>query len=714
MTTTTPRISDSTLTLWGRILAGGSVLVGVGAAGLTIAMGGPGFFVESMAVHSAVAAIGFSALAWFTISAQPRNRDVWVFAVGGLFGTLAMIGFAAIAIWGSAAVPEFSFDLAVEMGLSPSDMPVGTALMAGASTWAFGIAMFSVLTFGLLWFPDGRLPSPRWAWLAWFSLGAVVLESLLSFLWTGTPTSTVPLLGLESDTSGVLAVVALAAISLPLTASGLCVASLVARYRSSPPLVRRQILWIGWGGALLVVVVAALLVPVIVGFFLSGSSSIPVAFVALSVSAAEVVFIGSIGVAITKYRLYDIDVVISRTVTYGVLAVFITGVYVVVVVVVRSFVGGSSLVLAVGATALVAALFEPVRSRVQRWANRLVFGERATPYAVLSELTARYSVAESDEVALSQVAKLVASGTGATRSVVWLRVGDRLRPEAVSGGAKPGWVHIDGDDLPDLGADAEPIRHGGELLGALSVTKERGDPVTPGDRQLLADVAAGAGLLLRNIRLNAELADRAEELRVSRRRLVAAQDAERRRLERNLHDGAQQQVVALKVKLGLAKTLAEREDVADVAGAVGDLAADTQRAVDGMRVVARGIYPPLLEAEGLRAALLAVARDAPYPAEVEIGDIVRYPPEVEATVYFSVLEAINRSMPAAGETARVRVDEDAGSLTFTVEGLVVSTAGGVGSSTAADRVDALGGTLGYDPDTHTITGRFPTTALLPA
>jgi signal transduction histidine kinase len=346
---------------------------------------------------------------------------------------------------------------------------------------------------------------------------------------------------------------------------------------------------------------------------------------------------------------------------------------------------------------------------VQRWANRLVYGERATPYSVLSGLTARLSEVQSNEQALRRLAELIASGTGAEEAVVWLRVGDRLRPEAATSTA-PDAVTLGGNGLPDLPGDAaEPIHHGGELLGALSITKAKADPVTPADQQLLQDVASGAGLLLRNIQLNARLADRAQELRTSRRRLMAAQDSERRRLERNLHDGAQQQVVALKVKLGLAKTLAQREEANDIADAVAELADDTQRAVDGMRAAARGIYPPLLEAEGLRVALVAMAREASIAVDIEADGIGRYPPEIEATIYFSVLEAIGESSSGG----RVSVGEDAGALTFTIEG----GSGDAGLAAVADRMEALGGTLSFESargGVSVVTGRLPATALEPA
>ncbi len=430
----------------------------------------------------------------------------------------------------------------------------------------------------------------------------------------------------------------------------------------------------------------------------------------------EVVLIGSIAIAMTRYRLYDIDVVISRTVTFGVLALFITAVYVAIVVGIGTLFGQGdepNLALAVAATAVVALLFQPVRSRVQRWANRLVYGERATPYSVLSGLTARLSEAQSNEQALGRLAELIASGTGAEDAVVWLRVGDRLRSEAVASRGSPESVQLDGDGLPELPGDAaEPILHSEELLGALSISKAKADPVTPADRQLLQDVAAGAGLLLRNIQLNADLADRAEELRSSRRRLIAAQDSERRRLERNLHDGAQQQVVALKVKLGLAKTLAEREDVPEVADSVADLAEDTQRAVDGMRAAARGIYPPLLEAEGLRAALIAAAREASIGVDIEADGIGRYPPEIEATIYFCVLEALG-SM-GGPETTRLSLGDNGEIVTFSVQNASAGSSSGHGLTAVADRVEALGGTLKVEPvpgGGTVVTGRLPATAL---
>lgn len=700
-------MSDRGLIRSARLIAGFAVVVGLAGGGIVI-LGGWDFLVDGFAIHAVVGAVGFGVLAWVTVAGQPRNRDVWALAFASFFASLAVAGAAVVVQWGRVSVPGFTYDLAVETLLSHVDLPAGIALVSGASSWGFGLALFTVLTFGLLRFPDGKLPSPRWTWVAWFSAAAIAIETIASFLWIGLPSSTTPLFAFEFTLTP-MAVIALGTLIVPAVAAVLCVASLVVRYRSSQPVIRRQILWIGWGGAILASVAFGSVTAVVFGALVTDEPAIPTAAIAFAVSAAEAVLIACFFVAITRHRLYDIDLVISRTITYGGLALFITVAYVGVVVGIGSLFGQGdepNLALAVGATAFVALLFEPIREGLQRWANRLAYGQRATPYSVLSGLSARFSDAGSNEDVLHRLAELLASGTGADAAVVWLRVGDRLRPEVVSGERHPTALDLRSGSLPTLPGDAsQPVTQGEDLLGALSIDKQRGQPVTPADRQLLEDVAAAAGLLLRNIRLNAELADRASEIRVSRRRLVAAQDAERRRLERNLHDGAQQQVVALKVKLGLAKTMAEREEVGEIAAAVGGLADDAQRAVDGMRAAARGIYPPLLEAEGIRAALVAAARDLETSVAIDADLERRFPAEVEATVYFTVVEALNPG-------ARVSITEDDGDLRFEVE----NTGAGTGIASVADRIDALGGSLDVQASPNgeqMVVGRIPVAALEP-
>jgi hypothetical protein len=241
----------------------------------------------------------------------------------------------------------------------------------------------------------------------------------------------------------------------------------------------------------------------------------------------------AIGMAILKYRLYDIDLVINKTVVYGAMAAFITAVYVAIVVGIGHAEGSSrNLGLSIAATALVAVGFQPVRERVQRFANRLVYGKRASPYEVLSEFSGGMSHAVATEDLLPRMARIVAEGAGAARADVWLHVGPELVREATwpqgNGQVRTAVpVSADGDPVRIDDADAAiPVRHQGELLGVIGVRKSPGEAITPAESKLLQDLASQAGLVLRNVRL-------IEELKTSRQRLVTAQDEERRRLERD-------------------------------------------------------------------------------------------------------------------------------------------------------------------------------------
>jgi signal transduction histidine kinase len=372
--------------------------------------------------------------------------------------------------------------------------------------------------------------------------------------------------------------------------------------------------------------------------------------------------------------------------------------------------------LSIVATAIIAVAFQPIRARARHFANRLVYGKRAQPYELLSEFSERLAGSYSADDVLPRMARLAAEGTGATRARVWLRVGEHLRPAASwpSSNGAPAPERIAGDELPTFPGEgrAFPVRHQGELLGALTVSMPARESLGSAQERLLADVAAQAGLILRNVRL-------IEELRASRQRIVAAQDAERRRLERNIHDGAQQQLVALAVKLRLARTLTSK-DPERAGGLLEDLQQETQGALENLRDLARGIYPPLLADRGLAAAVEAQARKVPVLVSVEADGIGRYPQEVEAAAYFCVLEALqNVTKYAEASRVIVQMGEDNGLLTFSVsddgQGFdVAGTRRGTGLQNMADRVEALGGHLEVrsGPGEGTILiGRIPASAV---
>src|SRR5207302_6690668 len=230
----------------------------------------------------------------------------------------------------------------------------------------------------------------------------------------------------------------------------------------------------------------------------------------------------------------------------------------------------------------------------------------------------------------------------ARAAVVWLKVGGELKPEA-------SWplddlpteaMGMPGEGLPVIDSTlALPVHHRGELLGALSLTKPPGERLTPAEEHLAGDLAAGAGLVLRNVRLTEELLARLKELKASRQRIVAAQDEERRRLERNIHDGAQQQLVALAVKVRLARQLGAK-DPARANELLEQTETELSQALADVRDLARGIYPPLLADRGLVAALEGQARRSAVPVQIEAEGMSRYPQDREAAVYFCCLEAL--------------------------------------------------------------------------
>jgi signal transduction histidine kinase len=286
------------------------------------------------------------------------------------------------------------------------------------------------------------------------------------------------------------------------------------------------------------------------------------------------------------------------------------------------------------------------------------------------------------------------------------------------------WLPTLLEDRGDGPLRAAPMVNANELLGL--VVAERppgGQPFGELDERVLAEFARQVGLALRNVRLDSqlqasldEIKRQTEELRASRSRVVSAADAERRRIERDLHDGAQQQLVALCANLRLARELAG-SDPAQATTLLQQLGDDIEAALEELRELAHGIYPPLLADRGLTNALSAVAARAPLHTRLEAAGIGRYPPQVEATVYFCCLEALQNAGKYAGKaaTATVRVWEKEGGLLFEVAddgaGFDPARAGhGSGLTNMTDRLGAIGGGLRIESSPGggaRITGAIP-------
>jgi signal transduction histidine kinase len=429
-----------------------------------------------------------------------------------------------------------------------------------------------------------------------------------------------------------------------------------------------------------------------------------------------------------------VDRLLAHTVSLAGLSGLVVAVYLVVVLglgQVPSERERGLLLLSMVAAAVCALLYHPARERLTQAANRLVYGERSAPDEALRTFGTRLSRAIPLEELLLQLAESLHKTMALEAAEVWTgsaglleratSVPDRGPARLVIGTAEapvvaragisgPAWLAV---WLPSLLHGREnaairmaPVAHSSELLGLLVVVRRPDERFSEEDERVLAELARQVGLALHNVRLDSalqasldEVRHKAEELQASRARIVAAADAERRRIERNLHDGAQQRLVALAVKLRLASRFVDT-DLEQTRGMLDELRDELKDAVEELRSLAHGIYPPLLMDQGLAAALGSAAQRATIPTRVEAGSIGRYPSEVEAAVYFCCLEALQNAMKHAGPaaTAVVRVWEEAGVLRFSVTddgaGFDPAAKGaGSGFVNMHDRLGAIGGWL---------------------
>jgi len=583
----------------------------------------------------------------------------------------------------------------------------------GNTFWAVGF--FLLLIVLPLLFPDGRLPSRRWRYLLWAGLALCVL----AFVSIGFGS---PWLTASSDTSGELRlpnplhVPALGSLTtieettwpVLLGLFAFAVGSLFIRFRRSSGIERQQLKWFGF--AVLVLIAYSVISLILDSVFGITAGSMDEVLSGLAILGIPV----AVGISILQFRLWDLDVVVKKAVIAGTLVVLAVLVYAGAVALIGLVAADRESPALLFAIALgLGIAFRPVMRLGRRFADRLVYGKRATPYEVLTEFSDRMGTSYATEDVLPRMAQVLGEGTGADVARIWLLVGNEFRPAAawpvdtppaLPIKASPGGFEMAGEGVTE-------VRDRGELLGALSLRMPASDPMSPSKEKLVGDLAAQAGLVLRNVRL-------VEDVRASRQRLVAAQDEERRRLERNIHDGAQQQLVALAVKARLARQMTER-DPAKAAAILGQIEAETQSALEDLRDLARGIYPPLLADRGLVAALEAQSRKASLPVSVEAEAVGRYSADVEATVYFCTLEALqNVAKYAESDRTLIRLSQSNGSLSFEVvdEGRGFdpnAVVEGSGLQGMADRLAAVGGSLeirSAPGSGTTVAGRVPVTA----
>ena len=500
----------------------------------------------------------------------------------------------------------------------------------------------------------------------------------------------------------------------------------LTRYERATIAERRRIKWLAWS-----VTVAAGIA--IAAATLDSLVSWPEHVAAIAVGATAIVPL-SFAVAAFEKPSVIVDRLLLHTISLAGLVALVSVVYVAIVLGLGRVPREEErtlLVLSIIAAGAAALLYVPTRERLQRVATKLVYGERQAPDEVIRTFGSRMSRALPLDELLLQMAESLRKTLQLDVAEVWTgsggtlerSVSDPTRPPARlqlgasemtvvarAGVSGPAWLKI---WLPAmLGPEDEhirvaPITNAGELLGMI-VVRRRSDrgAFDEEEERIITELARQVGLALRNVRLDSalqasleEVRQQATELQASRARIVATADLERRKIERNLHDGAQQRLVALAVNLRLARQIAATSP--DDANAMFDqLSAEIQDTLEDLRALAHGIYPPLLADRGLAEALKAAANRSPVPTTVQADGLARYPQEIEAAIYFCCLEAMQNIGKYAGEGAQatITVREEAGGLLFEVNdtgaGFDVATAKrGAGFTNMNDRVGAIGGSL---------------------
>jgi signal transduction histidine kinase len=581
---------------------------------------------------------------------------------------------------------------------------------AGATAFArVGLGVLPAVAFHVLGsLPDGRLGTSERRVLTVFGYGLGALVGLLS-PHNGSSVSLWP-----------LATVWLVCIGVGLALSH-------TRYRRANPFERRRMQWIGWAMA---VWTESALVFVALHLMADHPRHLAPWALAATILLPLSLIAGTHGAMIAR-----VDRLLTHTVSLAGLTALVIAFYLLVVLALgRSLKSGerSLLLLSMGAAALAAITYPPARKRLTDMTNQLVYGETVAPDEALRTFGSRLTRAIPLDELLLQMVESLRKSMNLTVAECWTGGNGRFHLAAavphrekqaitvgtdeigvvsragVSGGTWLGvWLSnlVAADDR--MCTRVAPIAHSGVLLGLIVVTRHRGDEFAPDDDRVLTELARQVGLTLHNAQLDSALQASLEELQEtnvqlveSRRRIVTAGDAERRKLERNLHDGAQQYLVAMAVKLRLAEDLVE-EEPSEALDIIGELRTNMQDAIAELRALAHGIFPPLLSSGGLTEALSAAAGRAALPTTFEGEGVGRYNPEVEASAYFCCMEALQNAGKHAGPgaTAVVRVRQSDSVLTFEVidtgAGFAMESRGaqGHGFVNMTDRLGAIGGTL---------------------
>lgn len=622
-------------------------------------------FAQYVAVN-VTTAVSFATVGALIVSQRPGNRIGWLLGLIGLLSGAA--GFAG---------PYARYTLLTQ----PDSLP-GGALAAWINHWLWVLPLMLAALFLPLLFPDGRLPSPRWQPLGWLAAAVTALFVAVVAVDAG-PDPSLPEVQNPLPVAGASPLLDLADVLLaPLLVAStvVSVTAVVLRFRRSRGDQRRQVEWFTYAVAL---VLAVTLVPVLLrllGLEVSGTLLVGVLQAAVLPSLPV-----AVGVAVLRHRLYEIDVLVQRTLVYGALSVCIVALYVAVVGYLGAlFETDDNIAVSLIATGLVAVVFQPLRERLQQAVNRLLYGQRDDPYAVLSRLAQRLETALAPEAVLSTIVDTVREALKVPYAAVALGRDEQAVIGAVSGVRAPDPLRL-------------PLSYQGEAVGELILGRRSGEHgFSARDRLLLTDLARQCGVAVHAMRVTADL-------QRSREWVIAAREEERRRLRRELHDGLGPRLAGLTLRLETARDRLAAD--AHATAVLADLAERTRDAVADVRRVVHGLRPPALDDLGLVSALQETAAQYSDGGGLDItieapAALPPLPAAVEAAAYCIVQEALTNVMRHAGATrcvARLALHPTTRSLLVEVDddgrGLDTDARPGVGLSSMRERAEELGGTF---------------------
>ena len=641
--------------------------LGVIADTLLVSAYGSLLSTHTMGIHGwpfvDLAGLGCSVLGAVIVMTYPRHLIGWLLTIVGVTTSLSLV------------LESYSHWVIDEGG------PGSTSAGQLAACFALGLGgpfALSVLGVIFLTVPDGELASRRWRPVAWAACLGYVL-SLAGLLITPPA----KIVSKADATAGISPGELLMSIGILLTAAALVigVVSMVVRLRRSQGEARQQLRWVVSAAAFVATALTAILLDQSLS---SDGSQSPVTSIPLYVS--YVALIASIAISVLRFRLYDLDIIISRAVALACATAFVTAAYVVVVVSVGDRLDGEaeSFGLSLAITAIVSLAFQPLRRWVVRLADRLAYGRRAQPYDALAEFSRRAGDSPAPDELLPAVAEAAGLAGSALESSARLDLPDGTQrsatwtPRAARRQSPGDWVEL-------------PIADQSGPVGMIRILLPATRNLRRHEERLMRDIAEQAAVAFRNVRLEAALAahveeldHQTEELAASRGRLIRASDSERHRLELAISDEVLSRLQQLRESLAALPATGPTPEQA--AGFV----TDATTALESLRELTKGVHPTLLTRSGLASALASyVGRSAGTTALVVEPTVsaTRWPNRVEAAAYFCCTHAI---MYGGVGTMTLRGAPDSDDLEIQLTGTDLDAAA---RQSIVDRVEALRGTL---------------------